>query len=138
MSLVPVTAGAGERLEHRVEEDALVRRHTELGEGLLPWAVGLFVLTVVVWWAYRRAAVSGPAGPQGSRLPVGTVGVPLRIAAVVLAVAVGTGTVVQVYRIGDFGARAVWHDGYTSSGRHTPCVRHPARALPGTHFVAGV
>ncbi|MFG2664899.1 hypothetical protein ACGFY6_11695 [Streptomyces sp. NPDC048387] len=38
-----------------------------------------------------------------------------------LALLIGAGTTVQVYRIGDSGARAAWHDGYS------------ATAHPGSH-----
>ncbi|MET7690331.1 DUF2231 domain-containing protein [Streptomyces sp. NPDC005483] len=111
---VPVTTGAGEWLEEHVASDALVRRHAELGDGLLPWAGALFVLAVVVWWRARRTAESGTShGTRRSAAPV-------RIAAAVLSLAVATGAVVDVYRIGDSGAKAAWHDGYskTASGGH--------------------
>ncbi|WP_251982680.1 hypothetical protein [Streptomyces violaceusniger] len=43
----------------------------------------------------------------------------MRIAAAVLPVVVAAGPFVGVYRIGDSGAKAAWHDGFskTSSGR---------------------
>ena len=109
---VPVTTQAGEWLEEHVAGDALVRRHAELGDGLLPWAGGLFLLAVVVWWTARRTAASGTSrGTSWSAAPV-------RIAAAVLSLAVATGAVVDVYRIGDSGAKAAWHDGFskTASG----------------------
>jgi len=109
---VPVTTQAGEWLEEHVAGDALVRRHAELGDGLLPWAGGLFLLAVVVWWTARRTAASGISrGTSWSAAPV-------RIAAAVLSLAVATGAVVDVYRIGDSGAKAAWHDGFskTASG----------------------
>ncbi|MFH7597906.1 hypothetical protein WDV06_22775 [Streptomyces racemochromogenes] len=40
--------------------------------------------------------------------------------AIVLALLIGAGTVVQVYRIGDSGARAAWHDGYSATARPGP------------------
>ncbi|MEW2291167.1 DUF2231 domain-containing protein [Streptomyces sp. NPDC006743] len=109
---VPLTTGAGEWLEKHVASNALVRRHAELGDGLLPWAAGLFVLAVVVWWAARRTAASGPSGT--SRWTTA----PVRVAAAVLALVVAGGAVVDVYRIGDSGAKAAWQDavGRTTSG----------------------
>ncbi|MFF2384517.1 hypothetical protein [Streptomyces sp. NPDC058108] len=40
--------------------------------------------------------------------------IPLRIAAAVLSLVIGVGAGVQVYRIGDSGAKAAWHDGYSA------------------------
>ncbi|MEU7384613.1 MULTISPECIES: DUF2231 domain-containing protein [unclassified Streptomyces] len=103
---VPLTTQAGEWLERHVNGDALVRRHAELGDGLLPWALGLFVLAAGVWWMSRRT----PAPHTGAR--AGSV---LRIAAAVLSVVVAAGAVVDVYRIGDSGAKAAWHDAYSKT-----------------------
>ncbi|MEV6113115.1 DUF2231 domain-containing protein [Streptomyces sp. NPDC052109] len=107
---VPLTTHAGEWLEKHVEDDALVRRHTELGDGLLPWALGLFVLAAVVWWAGRRAP-SEPGQGRGLRWTA----LPVRIALGVLSLAVAVGAVVDVYRIGDSGAKAAWHDAYSKT-----------------------
>jgi hypothetical protein len=100
---VPVTTQAGEWLEEHVRRTALVNKHTELGDGLLPWALGLFVMAVAVWWAYRRTTGTG------------TVSLPLRAGAVVLSLAVAVGASVQVYRIGDSGAKAAWENAYTTT-----------------------
>jgi hypothetical protein len=105
---VPLTTHAGEWLERHVGDDALVRRHTELGDGLLPWALGLFVLAAVVWWAGRQAAAE-PGQGRGSRWSA----LPVRIVIGVLSLAVAVGAVVDVYRIGDSGAKAAWHDAYS-------------------------
>ncbi|MGW4565536.1 DUF2231 domain-containing protein [Streptomyces sp. NPDC004561] len=108
---VPLTTHAGEWLEQHVADDALVRRHTELGDGLLPWALGLFVLAAIVWWAARRGArETGRSG--GSRW----FALPVRIVLGLLSVAVAAGAVVDVYRIGDSGAKAAWHDAYSKTG----------------------
>ncbi|GAA1043329.1 hypothetical protein FSY75_23530 [Streptomyces sp. TR1341] len=105
---VPLTTSAGEWLERHVDSDPLVRRHTELGDGLLPWALGLFVLAVVVWWAGRGSRREGGGGSRWSALPV-------RIALGLLSVVIAVGAVVDVYRIGDSGAKAAWHDGFSKS-----------------------
>ncbi|MET8610017.1 DUF2231 domain-containing protein [Streptomyces misionensis] len=104
---VPLTTHAGEWLERHVDSDPLVRRHTELGDGLLPWALGLFVLAAFVWWAGRRTAGAERAG-RWSALPV-------RVVVGVLSVVVAVGAVVDVYRIGDSGAKAAWHDGFSKT-----------------------
>ncbi|WP_234360148.1 hypothetical protein [Streptomyces sp. DSM 15324] len=43
---------------------------------------------------------------------------PVPVAAAVLSLVVAAGAVVDVYRIGDSGAKAAWHDGFskTASG----------------------
>ncbi|MFF5015023.1 DUF2231 domain-containing protein [Streptomyces sp. NPDC001165] len=107
---VPLTTHAGEWLERHVDDDALVRRHTELGDGLLPWALGLFALAAVVWWAGRRAPAE-PGQSDGRRWSA----LPVRIVVGVLSLAVAAGAVVDVYRIGDSGAKAAWHDAYSKT-----------------------
>jgi hypothetical protein len=122
LGMVPITTHAGEWLESRVGNDALIRKHTELGDGLLPWAMGLFVVTLAVWWLGRRlaqpveTAADAPSASGGARWNSPTV---LRTTAVVLAVAVSAGAVVDVYRIGESGAKAAWQDNYDqSAGQH--------------------
>ncbi|MDX3798102.1 DUF2231 domain-containing protein [Streptomyces sp. AK04-3B] len=110
---VPLATQAGEWLEEHVDSNALVRRHAALGDGLLPWAGGLFVLAVFVWWAARRTAASASGTSTGTRRSA-----PVRIAVAVLSLVVAVGAAVDVYRIGDSGAKAAWQDGYskTASG----------------------
>lgn len=114
---VPLTTHAGEWLENHTDSDPLVRRHADLGDGMLPWAIGLFVVAVALWWFGRRATASSDTMTTH---PGGAVAmtVPVRLAAIVLSVAVAAGSVVQVYRIGDSGAKAAWHDGYSASAVH--------------------
>ncbi|MFI0788875.1 DUF2231 domain-containing protein [Streptomyces lydicus] len=114
LASVPLATQAGEWLEKHVDSNALVRRHTELGDGMLPWAVGLFVLATVVWWTNRRPAAADAPGDRTRRAPSRSVLV-VRIVAAVLAVGVASGAVVEVYRIGDSGARAAWHDGFSKT-----------------------
>lgn len=118
---VPLTAHAGEWLEQHVDSDPLVRKHAELGDRLLPWTIALFLLATAVWWAYRRAAGTGAGTGTGTgttRPAKNPVAASVRIAATVLCLVVGAGAVIQVYRIGDSGAKAVWHDGYSATA-HT-------------------
>jgi hypothetical protein len=121
---VPLATNAGEWLEKRVTPDPLVRAHVRLGDTLLPWAIGLFVVAAAVWateFLTTRAArpATVPAAPasdgdaRAASAPVRSAalnGVPVRIALAVLALVVATGSVVQVYRIGESGSRAAWHD----------------------------
>ncbi|MER6095978.1 DUF2231 domain-containing protein [Streptomyces sp. NPDC001728] len=108
---VPVATSAGEWLEGHVDSNAMVRKHIELGDGLLPWVIALFLLSAAVWWSYRRAVHRTPDAVGTTS----TVALPLRVAAVVLSLIVGVGAGVQVYRIGDSGAKAAWRDGYSAA-----------------------
>ncbi|MGW3564495.1 DUF2231 domain-containing protein [Streptomyces sp. NPDC000941] len=112
---VPVATQAGEWLEEHVDSNALVRRHAELGDGLLPWAAGLFVLATAVWWTTRRSTSAEAAPGERTRAATPRSALVVRVAAVVLSVGVAAGAVVDVYRIGDSGAKAAWHDGFSKT-----------------------
>lgn len=96
--LVPLATESGEALEERVAETALMETHTEMGEGLLPWVLGLVVVAAVLLWWNRTERSPGK--------PMRWVAVAL-IAAAALAT---TGTMVQAVRIGHSGAAAVWSE----------------------------
>ncbi|WP_342456364.1 DUF2231 domain-containing protein [Streptomyces coeruleorubidus] len=112
---VPLTTDAGEWLERHVDSNALVRKHAELGDQLLPWTVALFLLATAVWWTYRRAAARTPDAVESTGRGAAAVHLPLRVAAAVLSLLIGVGAGIQVYRIGDSGAKAAWHDGYSAT-----------------------
>jgi len=118
LASVPLATHAGEWLEQHVGSDPLVRKHAELGDGLLPWALGLFVFSAVVWWTARRSApaTDGTASAtDGSANASWSSSALLRGAVVVLSLAVAAGAMVDVYRIGDSGAKAAWHDNYSKT-----------------------
>jgi hypothetical protein len=98
--LVPLSTDSGENLERQVGHSALVERHAQLADGMLPWAIGLFVVAVGLWLLDRRRARPGSAG--GPRW--------LPVVAGALAVVAVVGTVQQVVRVGHAGAEAAWHD----------------------------
>lgn len=114
--LTPLSTASGENLEHDVAETALLEKHTEMGEQLLPFTIALFVLAVGFWWLDRRrtaapgvdSAPADRAGAGGLRTLTTVVGV------LALVAAVGTG--VQVARIGHSGAEAAWSDAGSASG----------------------
>lgn len=89
-ALVPVATSSGEALEKRVGDPG---EHAELGEQLIWFGIALLVVLVALLVldrrATRRALVTGVA---------------------VVAVLVALAAAVQVYRVGDSGARAVWAD----------------------------
>ena len=101
-ALLPVATSSGEALEEHVGDPG---EHAQLGDQLLWFAIPLLVLAVaMVWLERRRTAGKAAIGP--SVLPVAVAGL-----AVVAALATG----VQVYRVGDSGARAAWGDQVSSA-----------------------
>ncbi|MCK9894928.1 DUF2231 domain-containing protein [Frankia sp. AgB32] len=115
---VPLTTHAGEWLEARVPADPLVQRHAELGDQLLPWAAGLFVVAAATWiWTRRAGASAAGGGAHAAARSGGTAETLVLTVLAVLAVVLGVGAVVQIYRIGDSGAKAVWQDSFTQQPR---------------------
>lgn len=101
--VVPVATDAGEWLEQRLpgaESNPLIRAHTRLGDELLPWVIGMFVFALALWLLPTLARRGVRADILGA--------VWLRAVVSVLAVAVSVVAVVQVVRIGESGAKAVW------------------------------
>jgi hypothetical protein len=96
--LVPLSTQSGENLEHAVGRSPLVERHAELADGMLPWAIGLFVVALGLWLLDRRRA--RPSGDDAPRW--------LPVVVSVLAVLAAAGTVQQVVRVGHAGAEATW------------------------------
>jgi uncharacterized membrane protein len=105
---VPLTTQAGEALERRTEPSAILEQHTELGDHLLPWAAGLFLVALVQWLWFRRTRRTEDR--PAARRPL--VGIVLAVA----AIAVSVGATIDVVRIGDSGAQAVWSDSTSSTG----------------------
>ncbi|MBV9822656.1 MAG: hypothetical protein JO144_10495 [Actinobacteria bacterium] len=105
---IPLTTNAGEWLQEHVPNSELVRRHVRLGDGLLVWPGLLFVLSAALWLA-------DVAPGRGWRLPAAVVSRASRVVGSVLLCAVAVVAVVQVYRIGDSGAKAAWQNRLVSS-----------------------
>lgn len=101
---IPLATESGESLARRVGDPG---RHVELGNTLIWFALPLLVTAVALVWLHRRAARPAEGSAQGSR-PArrGALGVVVAVLAVVVAAA----NLVQVYRVGDSGAKAVWGD----------------------------
>lgn len=118
--LVPVTTNAGEwLLENKfgVEKDnidqlpdeAPIRDHVELADDLLPWVIGLFVITLLVWATGLPAVRSRLFGPgPGTAVKPARRSLIATVLVAVLAVGVGIGVVQQVIRTGDSGSESVW------------------------------
>jgi uncharacterized membrane protein len=99
--LCPVATSSGEALERRVGDPG---QHAALGDTLVWFALALLVLsTLLVLLQRRDDAGAGAAAGRATR------------AVAVLAVIAALGAGVQVYRVGDSGARAAWGDAASSS-----------------------
>jgi hypothetical protein len=94
-ALTPVATSSGEALERRVGDPG---QHAELGGQLIWFVIPLMVLAAGLVWLDRRREATRSRATLGIRT--------LATLAVVAALA----TSVQVYRIGDSGARAAWGD----------------------------
>jgi hypothetical protein len=114
--LVPLSTSTGEQLEHQVGRSALVERHAELADGLLPWVIGLLVVAVLLWVRDRRDAgrTTPVVSTASGRRVTDALLTPVVIG--VLAVVAVLGTTQQVVRIGHSGAKAAWHGVATSQG----------------------
>jgi len=102
--MVPITRSAGLWLQKQLHPTPLIQRHAQLANQLLPWVVALFVLSVAGWLLERRAAE--PRTVARPALALGSARLQLIVAVLVTVAAVGT--LVQIARVGDSGAKAVW------------------------------
>lgn len=118
---IPIATSSGEGLEHSLPRSTLIQTHTHLGDELLIFVVPMVLLMAAFVLLHHRNET--PARRDGS----GTTTAPpqltgsMRIVASSLAgliIAFSVVSAVQVYRIGDTGARAAWSDKqYTSSSQ---------------------
>jgi len=97
--LVPITTSAGSALAAAIGDNPKIALHAARAATLLPWAVALFVVAVACYAWFRFGVV----GSWPNRVTL-VVHVALAVAAAVVA----AGSVIDVVRIGDSGARAVW------------------------------
>ncbi|MDQ1173892.1 hypothetical protein QE430_002199 [Microbacterium testaceum] len=86
---------------------AALPQHTELGDQLLPWAVGLFVVAAGQWaWFFfrnrRQASGTRSTDTRSTRTRV------ITVAVAVVAIVVAVATTVNVVQAGDSEARATW------------------------------
>ncbi|MBT1624385.1 hypothetical protein KK101_16945 [Curtobacterium flaccumfaciens pv. oortii] len=96
---VPLATSSGEWLEHREQETALLDRHTELADGLLPWSIAVFVL-LLLWWGWHRFGTARVTSVGALRA--------VAIVGPVLLLAVGVVSMIEVVVIGHAGAESVW------------------------------
>jgi uncharacterized membrane protein len=96
-ALTPITTHAGGWLyDLRRNPEPILRKHAELGDTMIYFAIALLIVAValvVLGVVERRSGARHAA---------------LRVAAAIVAVAVGIAAMIQTYRIGDAGAQSVW------------------------------
>lgn len=110
--LVPITTNAGDFLERHLTVggpiQVKIEHHEALGRELIWYAIGLLIVTVAVWLVGRyldgaSVPLLVPAGDGPRTLPSWA-----SILTAAIAIALGIATSIQLYRIGDSGAHAVW------------------------------
>lgn len=94
--LTPLTTEAGEWLQHRRGQSPLLHAHTQLGNTMLYFSIALVAAAGLVAYLHVRENRGKSTKPVAQWL----------ITALVLIACAAT--TVQVYRIGDSGARATW------------------------------
>jgi uncharacterized membrane protein len=108
---VPLATSTGEGLEHNLPRTPAIATHAELGDQLLVFVAPLLIVVLGLVLVERRisatARADGPGTAVVPRLAGGRVGLAIVVLAV-LTVAFAGASAVQVVRIGDSGARAVW------------------------------
>jgi hypothetical protein len=106
--LTPLTTDAGEWLEHQVGRSPLLHQHTELGDTMIYFAIALFIAAALLAAIHLREARGHAIQRTASWI----------VAVIVIALSVVTS--VQVYRIGDSGARATWNGQVGTAQTRTP------------------
>ncbi len=128
LALTPVTTDAGEWLEDHVERSAAVHTHTELGDTMVYFAAVLFLAALILAALHLRERTTRP-----STL--------LRAVAAALALVTATAMIVQIYRVGESGSRAVWGDIAASSDAAAQTRQSPAdsnHAHPARRYDLGI
>lgn len=122
-ALCPVATSSGESLERHVGDPGA---HAGLGDQLVWFSLPMALLAIALWLLQRRAtATRRGAADTANRDDADATGSGARVArhgavrglgvVAVLAVVAAVASGVQVYRVGDSGAQAVWADQMTAS-----------------------
>ena len=96
--LTPLTIDAGEWLAKRKGRSPLLHAHTELGDTMAYFSIALVAAAALIAFVHLREARGKSVKPIARWL----------IAAIVVIASVAT--IVQVYRVGDSGAKATWSE----------------------------
>jgi hypothetical protein len=106
-ALTPLTTDAGEWLAKRKGQYPLLHAHTELGDTMAYFSIALVAAAALIAFIHLREARGKSVKPIARWL----------IAAIVVITSLAT--TVQVYRIGDSGAKATWSK-QSAAGSSTP------------------
>jgi hypothetical protein len=107
-ALIPIATSSGEALEKYVGEPD---QHAELGDQLIWFAIPMVALCIALVWLDRRSRSTGTVeqrSDSGSASLAQNKTLTLVVAALALVASLAAS--VQVYRVGDSGARAAWGD----------------------------
>lgn len=115
--LIPVATQSGEYLERQVGDPGA---HAQLGDQLIWFAIPLLITSAaLVVLDRRRAGASTPEKPEGASTQTSAKQSTVVMAVAGLAVVAAVATSVQIYRVGDSGARAAWGDTPSSGSGST-------------------
>ena len=113
---IPLATSTGEGLEHNLPRAPAIAAHAELGDQLLVFAAPLLVCVAALAFLDRRrrhsvaAAQTGRPGAMTASTVTSGGARPVAVLAAVLTVGFAVVCAVEVFRIGDSGARAAWGD----------------------------
>lgn len=107
--IIPVATSSGEDLEKRVGDPG---KHAELGDQLIWFALPLLILVAALVYLDRRGshAPVGPVAVADAGQHAAATGSRALTTVAALAIVASLAAGVQVYRVGDSGARAAWGD----------------------------
>lgn len=105
-ALIPIATSSGEALEKHVGDPG---KHAQLGDQLIWFALPVLVLSTALVLLDRRSSPTDATSQSQSTAPAGVIARTTGLVAA-LAVFASLAAGVQVYRVGDSGARAAWGD----------------------------
>ena len=108
LGCIPLATSAGEWLQERLPSTPQIQRHVQMGDALSVWAFLLFVIAALYW-------LIPFAAERGWKVPTFALAKWVQPALGAVAVVLAVVSVVQVYRIGDSGAKAAWHGKVSST-----------------------
>jgi uncharacterized BrkB/YihY/UPF0761 family membrane protein len=96
VALTPITTDAGQSFEQRLGGSPAIETHANLGDTMIYFVIALLLVTALLLVVHLLEQRDKPP----------TRGIVAGVA--VLAIVCGVGATVQMYRVGDSGAHAVW------------------------------
>ncbi|MGI8870359.1 MAG: DUF2231 domain-containing protein [Mycobacteriales bacterium] len=101
---VPITTHAGNWLKSRLPANPAIQKHAHLGNQVIWYAIGMFLVATAVWGLGRVLDARATT-------PMGALAIwksPVTIAIAVVAIGLSAASLVQIYRVGDSGAKTIW------------------------------